>query len=108
MFLDLLNTYRLTTAQLLNYLLILVITFLQIADVYTTYVINSRPGGVEKNPVLAWLFKRFGLLPSLVVVKTALVLALLWTAPWQYPLLLTLLTAWYIWVIQHNLGQMPK
>jgi hypothetical protein len=48
--------------------LLILFALLQVADIYTTHRILSQ-GGRELNPVMAWLFEKFGHLPALVVVK---------------------------------------
>jgi hypothetical protein len=52
--------------------LLIIFVMLQVADIYTTHRILSQ-GGRELNPVMAWLFERFGHLPALVVVKCIIV-----------------------------------
>ena len=82
---------------------ILLFTILQLADIYTTHRILSN-GGSELNPVLAQLFKVFGHLPVLVLMKSGLVwLAYEYVAPYIYgDYVLGLMCAFYVWVVWHN------
>lgn len=85
-----------------NYLLIL-ITILQIADIATTYIALSRKIGTESNGVLAWLFDKVGMVPTLLVTKGAFI-GLLWaTAPYQIVPVLAGLALLYGIVIWNNL-----
>jgi hypothetical protein len=90
-----------------TYLLIAII-ILQLADIITTYRINSRPGGQELNPVLAALFRKVGLLPGLVLIKSLFVSFLWWTTPFLHASLLTLICGMYCWVVWHNLQVLRK
>ncbi len=47
---------------------------LQVADIYTTQRILKN-GGREINPVMAKLFDKFGVMPSLIVTKSLLLAA---------------------------------
>lgn len=51
--------------------LAILLSLLQVADAATTYKIINR-GGRELNPVMNWLFKRFGML-NVLAVKVILV-----------------------------------
>jgi len=42
---------------------------LQVVDTITTYKALSSGIGVEKNKIMAWLFEKFGVLPSLIIFK---------------------------------------
>lgn len=51
--------------------LAILLSLLQVADAATTYKIINK-GGRELNPVMNWLFKRFGML-NVLAVKVILV-----------------------------------
>ena len=51
--------------------LAILLSLLQVADAATTYRILNK-GGRELNPVMDWLFKRFGML-NVLAVKVILV-----------------------------------
>jgi hypothetical protein len=51
--------------------LAILLSLLQVADAATTYKILNN-GGRELNPVMDWLFKRFGML-NVLAVKVVLV-----------------------------------
>ena len=51
--------------------LAILLSLLQVADAATTYRIINK-GGRELNPVMNWLFKRFGML-NVLAVKVILV-----------------------------------
>ena len=89
-----------TTAQIL---LILVIT-LQLADILSTYLVISKGVGQEANPVLIPLFKALGALPALLLVKGAVIAALLYLRADLPVELLGLIAAGYAWVVWHNFG----
>jgi len=42
---------------------------LQVVDTVTTYKVITSGKGVEKNKIMAWLFEKFGVLPSLIIFK---------------------------------------
>lgn len=90
-----------------TYLLIAVV-ILQLADIVTTYIINTRPGGRELNPVLAALFRAVGLLPGLLIIKCAFVALLIWAAPVLHVAVLGLICAGYCWVVWHNVRELRK
>lgn len=90
-----------------TYLLYAVIA-LQLADIVTTYKINTRPGGRELNPVLAALFRAVGLLPGLLIIKGVFVGLLLWTAPVLNTAVMGLICAGYCWVVWHNVQVLRK
>lgn len=50
---------------------------LQVLDALST-VYGMRLGHTEKNPLLAWLFEKVGVIPALLVVKTGMVAVLVY------------------------------
>lgn len=54
----------------------------QAADWYTTRWINSRPGGVENNPLMAWGMRAFGLDLWLLLTKGVIGIGLPVAAVW--------------------------
>ncbi len=83
-----------------------IFTVLQAMDVWTTHKVLSA-GGSELNPVMDWLFKRFGVLPSLIVVKVAVVVVF-WVYMLDYPLLVSAVCIFYAFVIANNLKHMKR
>lgn len=82
--------------------LVRILLVLQVLDIISTVLALRRPGVVEANPLLAPLFKRFGALPVLLVVKSA-VCALLWQYRADLPLWLLLpLCAGYAYIVINN------
>jgi len=80
--------------------LCVVFTILQVLDVWTTHRILSA-GGRELNPVMDWLFKRLGVLPGLIIVKTVVV-ALIWFYLISHPVFVAALCIFYVAVVIHN------
>jgi hypothetical protein len=75
---------------------------LQVLDLLTTVIALRNPKLTEGNGLLKPLFERFGVLPTLIVVKLAFVGLLWWAAP-QVPVeLLYLLCAGYCWIVFNN------
>lgn len=97
----------------MNMALFILIVLLNIADVYTTNRILRR-GGSERNPLMAKVFSLIGVLPGLLLVKAAIVLALWWAFIHQglqgpfFIGLLVLICAVYVWVVAHNLREIRK
>jgi len=83
-----------------------IFTILQVADVWTTHKVLSA-GGSELNPVMDWFFKRFGVLPSLIVIKVAVVVVF-WVYMLDYPLLVSAVCIFYAFVIVNNLKHMKR
>jgi len=63
----------------MTYLLLAALVALQLADIWTTLRVLAQ-GGRELNPLLAYLFARFGARPVLLVIKAALATWLWWFA----------------------------
>lgn len=79
------------------------LTLLQLLDIWTTHKCLSRSNTVESNPILAKLFGKLGILPTLVVMKGAYI-ALLWWGEKYVPVeLLYAIAAFYCWVVLNNL-----
>lgn len=49
---------------------------LQVLDALST-VYGMRLGHMEKNPLLAWLFEKVGVIPVMLIVKTGMIVVLL-------------------------------
>jgi hypothetical protein len=81
----------------------MILALLQIPDAWTTCKVLAQ-GGREYNPVLAYLYKRFGILPVLVTVKT-LVLMLSYFYLINQPYILGLFCVIYGVTIAHNYSQ---
>lgn len=82
--------------------LVRILLVLQVLDIISTVLALRRPGTVEANPLLAPLFKRFGVLPVLLVAKSV-VCALLWQYRADLPLWLLLpMCAGYAYIVINN------
>lgn len=58
------------------------LALLQCADIASTYIALERhTGAYEANPLLNWMFKRAGVLPSLLAVKAAMAGAMWFLQP---------------------------
>ena len=79
---------------------------LQLLDLLTTHLALQRGGFKEVNGLLAPLFDRFGVLPTLLVVKTTVIVCLL-TVPIPFEILITL-TAIYTIVVINNVRLLWK
>ena len=84
--------------------LLFLFILLQIADSLTTVHILKQ-GGREANPVLAWLFDKVGMIPSLVVMKLLAIGAVTWA--WDEWLTFGLTVA-YMGVVGWNSYQIYK
>lgn len=74
---------------------------LQSLDIYTTITVLNQ-GGRELNPLLAWLFKRFPPIWTMVVVKSFGVAALVWVNSFYITIAVCAL---YVWVVINNWNQ---
>ena len=79
-------------------LFLAVFIILQGADIYTT-MIALQQGAREANPLLAWLFKHFPPLWTMVVVKAFGVAALTWAGSVYVNIAAC---AIYAWVVINN------
>ncbi len=98
--------------QTISFVFIAVFAILQVVDTVTTYKVLSSGKGVEANKIMAWLFEKFGVLPSLIIFK--LVVIALFAGCTIYlpqiyspmeiicPVILGLLDAFYLWVAVNN------
>ena len=75
---------------------------LSAADGYTTWKALQRNGTKEANPVMAWLFDRFGVVPSLVVVKGAAIIVVLVTMGPYSMWVLPEISAFYAYIVWRN------
>lgn len=85
-----------------------VLAILNILDAALTVVILDR-GGRERNPPLAWLMTRLGIIPALALVKL-LALTIVGAFLAELGMLLWAFVAVYAAVVVHNwrqLGRMP-
>ena len=75
---------------------------LSVLDGITTYRALKRPGTREANPVMRWLFERFGIHQTLIVSKMAAIVAV-WTTMGPYSLwVLAGVNAFYAWIAFNN------
>jgi hypothetical protein len=75
---------------------------LQAIDAISTIVLLQRPGFAEGNKILAKLFDKFGIVPTLVVIKGSFIA---WVLYFQAELpqeILAVLCAGYVWVVYNN------
>ena len=85
-------------SQIALYLLFL----LQFLDALSTIIALRKPSLVESNPLLAPLFKHFGVLPVMLVAKVALAGYLFYVQAWVPVQVLLLLSAGYAYVVYNN------
>ena len=84
--------------------LLFIFILLQIADCLTTIYILKN-GGREANPVLAWLFNKVGMIPSLIAMK----LITIGVVAWAWNEWITLgVTLFYTGVVGWNSYQIWK
>jgi hypothetical protein len=76
---------------------------LQVLDLLTTVVALRNPKLTEGNSILKPLMDKFGVLPTLLVIKGAFIGLLFWAAPLVSVEVLYLLCAGYVWVVWNNL-----
>jgi hypothetical protein len=76
---------------------------LQVLDLLTTVVALRNPKLTEGNSILKPLMDKFGVLPTLLVLKGAFIGLLFWAAPLVPVEVLYLLCAGYCWVVWNNL-----
>ncbi|HCB48980.1 MAG TPA: hypothetical protein DEP47_05530 [Chloroflexi bacterium] len=86
--------------------LFILFTALQLGDIYTTHT-ALKQGGRELNPVLAYLFGKFGHMPVLVVSKVIAV-SLVYLYVLNVPIILGILSALYVYVVFNNYKQIRK
>ena len=75
---------------------------LQALDLITTVIALRKPSLVESNPLLAPLFKLFGVLPVMLVAKAVLAGYLFYVQAWVPVQVLLLLSAGYAYVVYNN------
>ena len=75
---------------------------LQLADLVSTVIALRKPNLVESNPLLAPLFKLFGVLPVMLVAKAVLAGYLFYVQAWVPVQVLLLLSAGYAYVVYNN------
>ena len=90
----------------INLLLVILIGILQIGDVLTTEKILGK-GGTELNPIMNWLFTKFGM-HNVLVTKAVLIITLAIVVDTVAPVALIPLTVLYIGVVGWNLNQIRK
>ena len=87
-------------------LLVVLISMLQIADVITTENILGK-NGKELNPVMDWLFTKFGM-HNVLVAKSSLVTLISIALGYTEPLALIPIVLIYFAVVGWNLNQIRK
>lgn len=89
--------------------LVFLLIALNVADVHTTYKIISK-GGIELNKVVKWLIDRLGLLKGLSaskIILLPLIVIELYFEPRGFDYgVMSLVCAWYAWVVYHNIKEM--
>ena len=85
----------------MNYPLYILLA-LQLADLVSTVIALRKPNLVESNPLLAPLFKLFGVLPVMLVAKAVLAGYLFYVQAWVPVQVLLLLSAGYAYVVYNN------
>ena len=86
--------------------LLSIFVVLQLGDIYTTHKI-LQGGGYERNPILAKLFDRFGVLPTLLVSKTVIVVLVLLVLK-DWPWTVAALDVFYAGIVINNLIQIKR
>ena len=86
---------------MIHHSLLLLIAF-QVLDLISTALALRNPNLVEANGLLKPLFDKFGVLPTLAVVKSALIGFLVWAHADIYPPVIWLLCAGYAYVVFSN------
>ena len=86
--------------------LLIVLAMLQVGDGLTTYYIITH-GGRELNKIMAYLFSKCGMVPTLIL-KGVFVLAVGWACGQSSILALLIIIAMYIAVVGWNLYQIFK
>jgi len=76
---------------------------LQVLDLLTTVVALRNPKLTEGNSILKPLMDKFGVLPTLVVIKGAFIGLLFWAAPLVPIEVLYIGCAFYCWVVFNNI-----
>jgi Domain of unknown function (DUF5658) len=90
----------------LSIILLLAQVAIQVYDAWSTITIIKR-GGREKNPRVAWLIDRIGLVSAVIGLKAACVVMLTamvwaWGYSWLVPVALTVVSVYYIWVFRRS------
>ena len=85
----------------MNYPLYLLL-FLQALDLVSTVIALRKPSLVESNPLLAPLFKLFGVLPVMLVGKAAVAGYLFYVQVGIPAQLLWIMSAGYAYVVYNN------
>ena len=75
---------------------------LQALDALSTIIALRKPSLTEANPLLAPLFKLFGVLPTMLVAKAVLAGYLFYVQAWVPVQVLLLLSAGYAYVVYNN------
>lgn len=86
-------------------ILALLLTLLQVGDVLTTEKILKN--GRELNPIMAWLFTKFGM-HEVLIIKAMLVTCIGSWLAFTFPLALIPLCIVYVGVVSWNLYQIHK
>lgn len=94
----------------MSYFLYLVLIILNVADYKTTFIILSK-GGVEKNPLVNWCIKRWGIKRGIIYIK-AVPLIVMGFLVFLYPSAvknsLIVIVFLYAWVVWHNYREVKK
>ena len=81
---------------------LLLLLALQALDLISTVIALRKPSLTESNPLLAPLFKLFGVLPVMLVAKAVLAGYLFYVQAWVPVQVLLLLSAGYAYVVYNN------
>jgi len=88
--------------------LFVLLVLLQVGDVISTKLALMRPNVIEGNPILARLFDKFGVMPTLLVSKACTIGLLYYFLPSIHDWVLTVLAGFYTWVVWHNITKIQK
>ncbi len=87
---------------------LIIFIILQLLDITTTYIAISSGKSKEANPVMNWFFTKLGMLPSLIIIKTIVIIlfGLIYT---QIPIYAwIILIAIYVLVVLNNVYHILK
>lgn len=85
----------------------LVFYVMQVADATTTYI-AIKMGGSEGNPIARWMFDKFGMIPTMLVVKALSIASVYYGANEMGADVLTFWTLFYVGVVVWNVAQINK
>lgn len=89
----------------LDLIFFILLVILQVLDAYTTLVALKSGKGTEANPVMRWLFDKFGIEATLLFGKVAFIVLAYYYLDWP---IMAALIALYIWAVWGNFKVINK